>query len=107
MLSEHEGCEVLTRVFEAHGYQLQAHHPLSLPSGARVSLDGYDPQQKVGFEYITNEAGDRQELTPEVIEELEDGIEAGHFMLLLVDELDISDAAELEQLARRFLERRR
>lgn len=105
MLSEHEGCQVLTRVFTAHGYRLQAHHPLQLPSGFRVSLDGYDPEKKVGFEYITNEAGDRQELTPEVIEELEDGIDAGRFILLLVDELDISSAEELEQLAQRFLER--
>lgn len=105
MLSEQEGCQVLLRAFEAAGYRMQTHYSLELPSGARISLDGYDPERKVGFEYITDEAGDRQELTPAVVEELEDAIQAGNFALLLVDELEVAEADELAALARQFLER--
>ena len=61
----------------------------------------------MGFEYITNEAGDREELTPAVVEELEDCIQAGQFTLLLVDELEVESGDELAALAQQFLERKR
>jgi len=107
VLSEVLGCQILKKVFAARGYRMESQYLLELPSGARVHLDGYDPEKKMGFEYITSEAGDRQELTPSVIEELEEAIEAGQFSLLLVDELDVSSQEELAELASRFLERYR
>jgi hypothetical protein len=72
--------------------------------GTVLSLDGYDPERRVGFEFVTAEAGDRNSFGEGVVAALERKMESGEAFLLLVDEWDVADTAELTLAARRFLD---
>lgn len=102
-LSEAEGREVLKARFEAAGFAIEEDHLLRA-AGADVRLDGYDPRARVGYEFITTQAGDRAEFTPAVVAALEAGNRAGAWALLLVDEAEV-DANTLAFAADRFLQR--
>jgi hypothetical protein len=80
-MTEAEGCVVLKSRFEAAGLTVVERYPLD-----GVVLDGYDPEKRIGYEFITTEAGDREELTPAVIAALEARMEKGELLVLLVDE---------------------
>ena len=69
---------------------------------AEWTLDGYDPAARVGYEYLTTEAGDREEFTPEVLGALHGMVQRGEVYLFLVDELEV-DAPGLSLAAERFL----
>ncbi len=101
-MNEREGSLRLREVFEAAGCSITVGHRLRLAS-SEVSLDGWDASRRIGFEFITTEAGDRAEFTPAVVEELEAKMHAGELFVFLVDEADIPDAPALERGARRFL----
>ena len=102
MLTEQAGTEVLKRCFLAAGLTVVEHHPLHV-AGKVVHLDGFDPKRGVGYEYLTSEAGDREELTPAVIRELEARMKNGEFFILLIDEAEVESAASLEHAAEHFL----
>ncbi len=101
-MNERDGCAVLKGRFTAaglsieEGYRYRAH-------GVDVSLDGFDPRVRVGYEYITTEAGDRAELTVEVVAELEARMSRGELYLLLIDETEVDGAATLTRAADHFL----
>ena len=103
MLSESQGCAVLKESFEAAGYDIRDGYDFA-EGVIRFQIDGFDPSQRVGFEYITTEAGDRNELSPKTIAAVEQGIQEGALYLLLVDEYEVETAEELQQYARRFLD---
>jgi hypothetical protein len=66
-------------------------------------VDGFDPQERIGYEYITTEAGDRAEITPAIVAALEEQMTAGKLYIFLVDELDIDGPDELRHAADRFI----
>jgi hypothetical protein len=68
-------------------------------------LDGFDPVRRIGFEFITTEAGDRESFTAGVVERLEQRMAGGEVFLLLVDEAEACDEAMLSAAARGFLDR--
>lgn len=105
-MDETQGSEVLAACFERAGLQVQRGYAFD-ERGVRVSLDGFDPVRRVGFEFITTEAGDRAEFTPAVVAELERRMAAGDLYLLLVDEADIPSEAVLVDAADAFLARLR
>ena len=79
------GRVVLKEAFEAQGYQVIENFRLCLEGGVEVELDGYDPEARVGYEYLTEE----------------DGIESGpldvlmrhnHSHIFLIDESQVPDA---------------
>lgn len=105
-VNEREGGETLRQVFEAAGCSITADHRLVLDAGA-VSLDGWDGARRIGYEFITTEAGDRAEFTQPILAELEARMAAGELFVFLVDEADIPDEQVLERAARRFLDRLR
>jgi len=100
---EAEGRAVLRRCFEARGLTITEDYRLH-DDGVPITLDGYDPSRRIGYEYITTEAGDRIEVTPAVIAELERRMVAGTLAVLLVDELDVAVARDLEAGAAAFLD---
>jgi sugar phosphate isomerase/epimerase len=102
-LTEDEGCALLKARFEAAGFSITEHHPFQ-ELGLELTLDGFDVERRVGYEYVTTEAGDREEFTPEVLTRLEDALRAGELTLLLVDEAQV-DARALDLAAGRFLRR--
>jgi hypothetical protein len=101
-MDERAGRDVLRRCFGDAGLTIQEDVPLETAHG-RVHLDGYDAARTVGYEYITTEAGDRDELRPEVIAELEARMERGEIFVLLVDEHDVDAPEELAFAATHFL----
>ena len=104
MLSEAEGCSVLKVAFAAAGYAI-AENVCFEEQGVTVLLDGWDASRRVGYEYITREAGDDREFTPAVVAALEARIGRGELALFLIDERDIADRELLRLAAAEFLER--
>jgi hypothetical protein len=100
---EADGRAVLLRCFEARGLHIEEDVGLH-DQGVPVTLDGYDRARRVGYEYITTEAGDREEVTPAVLVELERRMDKGELAVLLIDELDVRDAGDLEAGASAFLD---
>jgi hypothetical protein len=103
-MTELEGCAVLKARFEAAGCRIIENHPLG---EVPIELDGWDAERRVGYEWITTEAGDRDEVTPEVVAALEHKMAAGELYVLLVDEYDVDGPEELARAADRFLARLR
>ncbi len=103
MLTESQGCAVLRESFLAAGYDIHDNVPFS-EGEIRFQVDGFDPVARVGFEFITTEAGDRTELSQQMIAQIEQRIGAGDLFLLLVDEYDVENEAELRLHAERFLD---
>jgi hypothetical protein len=102
MLNEHDGSEILAAVFKSAGLEIERDYAFS-EGGVTVSLDGFDPKARIGFEFITTEAGDRDEFTPPVIDELETRMQAEELFIFLIDEADIPSREPLEAAARGFL----
>lgn len=102
MLDEQRGSALLKRHFESAGYQIAENHPYEV-AGRIIRLDGFDPARRVGYEFLTSAAGDRAELSADVVAALEEQAESGQAFVLLVDEVDAPDEADLELAARRFL----
>jgi len=102
-VNETEGRTVLRKAFEAAGLRVVEDFALEV-AGKTIHLDGYDPDRKLGYEYLTTEAGDREELTADVLRELDRRIGEGELAVLLVDELDGLDAALLNRAAEGFLD---
>lgn len=100
--SEREGALLLRQEFERAGLVIQENCPVDL-DGTLVELDGLDPAHRIGFEFITTEAGDRKTITPELIAKLEERMATGSLHVLLIDEWDVETADDLVTGARRFL----
>jgi hypothetical protein len=103
-ISEEEGCAILKAVFDARGYRIAEHTPFD-DDGLAFTADGWDSDKRVGYEYITDEAGDREEFTPDLLERLEERIGRGDFHFFLVDESQGLSAADLKAAAEAFLDR--
>lgn len=101
-IDEARGRAILKARFEGAGLAIVSDHPMTL-AGRTVHLDGFDPLRRIGFEYITTEAGDRDEITPEVLDDLEARAARGELFVLLVDERQAVADAVLERAADRFL----
>jgi len=105
-MNEREGRKVLRRRFEAAGLHITESHVIEV-DGLAIELDGYDAERGIGYEYITTEAGDREGVTPELVDALERHMDAGDLYVLLVDERDIPDRGLLDRAAEGFLGRLR
>jgi hypothetical protein len=102
-VNEREGSALLRTIFERAGCVIVEGVKKRFDAG-EVSLDGWDEARRVGFEFITTEAGDRAEFTIPVLEEIEARMHRSEFFLFLIDEATISDHATLERAATRFLD---
>jgi len=101
-MDERTGCDLLARVFREEGIEIARDVPFA-EDGISVTLDGYDTKTRIGFEFITTEAGDRAEFTREVVSALEERMKKGAFYLFLVDEVEVPSEEGLERFARMFL----
>ncbi len=102
MLSEKDGTDILRRCFEEAGLRVAADHPMTI-RGKAIRLDGFDPERNIGFEYLTHEANDRVEMSADVLDALEEKMQAGELYVLLIDEAEVDSAATLEHAAQHFL----
>lgn len=102
MLTEREGCEVLARCFRGAGLDIVENF-LFDEDGVKVSFDGWDAARRVGYEFVTTEAGDRAEFTPQVVAKLEGRMLRGELYVFLIDEKEIMTEANLTEAAESFL----
>ena len=106
-MDEEAGCGILKQQFTAAGFQIQDNYPLH-EGPIRFNVDGFDPVQRVGYEDITTAAGDRIELTPEILAALESRMARGaksDLFIFLIDELHVRGPDDLRRAAARFLDR--
>lgn len=101
-MDEAAGRRILKGRFEAAGIPIRESFPLD-EEGVRIELDGFDPASRIGYEYLTTAAGDREDLSSEEIATLERWNQEGRTHILLVDELDGLDEAGLEAVGDLFL----
>lgn len=103
MLTEQEGCDVLARVFAARGLHIER-DVFFEENGVSFTVDGWDRHARVGFEYLTREQNDHDDLTADEMGRLAMRMERGELYVFVVDESDVSSAQELEDAAAKFLD---
>ena len=79
------GRVVLKEAFEAQGYTIVENFWLPVAEGVQVELDGYDPEARVGYEYLTEEDG----IEPGPLDLL---MRQNHCHIFLIDESLVPDA---------------
>lgn len=103
-MTEATGCAILKECFSHAGFHIVENYPLT-EGVIQFRVDGYDPSAKVGYEFVTTEAGDRQEITPVVVAALEGKMKLGELYIFLIDEQEVASAAELSDAAAHFLKK--
>ncbi len=100
--TEAHGRFILKREFETAGLRITEDFAFS-EDGIAINLDGFDPEARAGYEFITTEAGDRTTVTPAIIDALEQKMDAGTLHIFLVDEFEAMTEETLTFAAIQFL----
>jgi hypothetical protein len=101
-MTEREACALLKSRFEAAGYKIAENQPFD-EDGVTFEIDGFDADARVGYEYVTEEAGDSWDVDGRVIETLAARRAAGDLHVLVIDEAAAPDAKAVERAADAFL----
>jgi hypothetical protein len=101
-VNEAEGTALLAARFAEAGYAITPNFHFH-EGDITVDLDGWDAAARVGYEYITREAGDHLQFDPATLERFEARMARGELAVLLVDERDAVTSAALDAAARGFL----
>ena len=102
-LSETEGCDLLARLFKARGYAI-ARNLLFREYGVEFHIDGWDAKARVGFEFLTSEDDDHDDLTLDEYQALALPQQKGELSLFILDEVEPLSAADLTASAHEFLD---
>jgi hypothetical protein len=101
-MTEKDACALLKARFEKAGYDIEENVAFD-EDGISFEVDGFDADKRVGYEYVTDEAGDSWDVGSDVIAALEAKRDAGELFILVVGEADAPDAAALGRAADLFL----
>ncbi len=101
-MEERAACALLKSRFEAAGLVI-AENLWFEGAGVVFEIDGYDAARRVGYEYVTEEAGDSWDVDDSVAARLAAARTAGEYFILIVSEHEAPDAAALEARADAFL----
>jgi len=101
-MTEKDACALLKARFEKAGYDIEENVAFD-EDGIAFEVDGYDADKRVGYEYVTDEAGDSWDVGSDVVVALEAKRDAGELFILVVGEADAPDAAALGRAADLFL----
>lgn len=107
MWTESQGCAVLYQVFTRRGFVIATNVLFREGEGAaQVSfeIDGWDANERVGYEFLSRSEGDHDDLTPEELVLLGDRMTRGELAIFVVDETDFDSEAALEIYADAFLD---
>ena len=102
-LSEFDGCDLLARLFRARGYAIKRNQ-IFREYGVEFHVDGWDPQARVGFEFLTSEDEDHDDLTLEEYKTLCDAQRRGELALFIIDEVEPLSEKDLAAEAHEFLD---
>jgi hypothetical protein len=101
-MEERQACALLKAKFEAAGFHITEHVTFD-EDGVRFEIDGFDPAARVGYEYVTAEAGDGWDVDDAVKAALETRRKNGELFVLVVDETAAPNAAALTKVTDAFL----
>ena len=102
-LSEAAGCDLLAKVFRARGYTI-ARNLQFREYGVEFHVDGWDGKARVGFEYLSSEDDDHDDLSVVEYQALMEQQRRGELSLFVIDEVEPISAADLEEQANEFLD---
>jgi len=102
-LSETEGCDLLTRLFRARGYTIARNLPFR-EYGVEFHIDGWDAKARVGFEFLSSEDDDHDDLSLVEYQALWTAQQLGELALFIIDEVEPLSAADLTASANEFLD---
>ena len=102
-LSEFDGCDLLARLFRARGYAIKRNQTFR-EYGVEFHIDGWDPKARVGFEFLTSEDDDHDDLTLEEYKTLCEAQRRGELALFIIDEVEPLSEKELAAEAHDFLD---
>lgn len=103
MIREEDGCRILKAAFERRGFQIVEDFPFR-ESDVAFNVDGWDPEARVGYEFMTTADADHEDLQPDELLRLHEWVKAGKLFLFIVDETDIEGEEELLAAADAFLD---
>ena len=101
-MEERAACALLKARFEQAGFRIAEHQSFD-ENGIRFEIDGFDAERRVGYEYVTEEAGDGWDVDGDVIAALEARRKNGELHILVVDEAQAPDEASLRRRADAFI----
>lgn len=102
-LSEAAGCALLARLFRARGYTIRRNVRFD-ENGVSFDIDGWDAAARVGFEFLSSEQEDHDDLSLREFERLKDAEQRGELFVFVVDEVEPLSAAALRAAADAFLD---
>jgi hypothetical protein len=102
-VTEAEGCALLLAKFTEAGYAIAPDFHFK-EGDIEVDLDGWDAAARVGYEYITREAGDHKQFDDATLGLFEERMMKGDLYVLLVDENQAVTEDALAAAAEGFLE---
>jgi hypothetical protein len=102
-LSEAAGCALLTKLFRARGYSIRRNVAFR-EKGISFDIDGWDAKARVGFEFLSSEKDDHDDLSLQEFERLKDAEHRGELFIFVVDEVEPLSAAALRDAAESFLD---
>lgn len=101
-MDERKAAALLKARFEAAGCKIEENRRLA-EAGVDFEIDGYDPDTKVGYEYVTEEAGDSWDVDGNVIAALDQARDDGKLYIFVMSEGDAPDDKTLGAAADGFL----
>lgn len=102
-LSETTACDLLARLFRARGYSI-ARNVTFREYGVSFHIDGWDSKKRVGFEFLTSEDDDHDDLSLPEYKTLMDAQQRGELSLFIIDEVEPFSAADLTATVHEFLD---
>jgi len=103
LLTETQACDLLSRLFRARGFKVVRNIPFQ-EYGVTFHIDGWDAKQRVGFEFLSSEDEDHDDLTLREYQTLMAAQQRGELSLFILDEVEPLSAADLQAMAEDFLD---
>ena len=103
LLSETKACDLLARLFRARGFTIVRNIPFQ-EYGVSFHIDGWDPKARVGFEFLTSEDEDHDDLSLREYQTLMAAQQRGELSLFILDEVGPLSAVDLTAMADDFLD---
>lgn len=102
-ISETEACDLLSRLFKSRGYAIRR-NLVFREYGVEFHVDGWDAKNRVGFEFLTSEDDDHDDLSLEEYQTLSAAQQRGELSLFILDEVEPLSEADLAEMANEFLD---
>ncbi|MCE2725998.1 MAG: hypothetical protein LW698_04370 [Planctomycetaceae bacterium] len=102
-VSETKACDLLARLFKSRGYAV-SRNVMFREYGVEFHADGWDPRARVGFEFLSSEDEDHDDLTLAEYQTLMAAQKRGELSLFIIDEVEPLSAADLLRAATDFLD---